>query len=239
MSRKIQHKRGMKADLPELAVAEIGFTVDTKEVFIGSVEGNKQLARMDDLPSSSNKDVLDKLTDDNGKLKYDGQEVGAVTSVNGQTGEVTGLALEADVADALDGKVDKEAGKQLSTEDYSLAEKEKLGSIEDQANHYVHPDSHPASMIIESELKRFVSNAQIADWDVAEQNAKDYTDAQISLIPPVDLAQIEQEIQSVGDELATHKDDDMPHQFTDAGKKYCWGFRVSNGEPQFIYEEVE
>lgn len=30
----------------------------------------------------------------------------------------------------------------------------------------------------------------------------------------------------------------MPHQFTDGGKTYKWGFRTKNGKAQFIYEEV-
>ena len=40
MSRTIQIKRGLKADLPALAVGELGFTIDTHEVFIGSAAGN-------------------------------------------------------------------------------------------------------------------------------------------------------------------------------------------------------
>ena len=42
---------------------------------------------------------------------------------------------------ALDNKVDIELGKQLSTEDYSTLEKEKLASIEAEANKYVHPNT--------------------------------------------------------------------------------------------------
>ena len=38
-------------------------------------------------------------------------------------------------------KVDKISGKGLSSEDYTLDEKTKLGSIEEQANNYVHPTS--------------------------------------------------------------------------------------------------
>ena len=38
-------------------------------------------------------------------------------------------------------KVDKVVGKQLSTEDYSTAEKNKLAGIEDGANNYAHPTS--------------------------------------------------------------------------------------------------
>lgn len=41
--------------------------------------------------------------------------------------------------EALDKKVDKELGKQLSTENYSTAEKEKLAGIAENANNYTHP----------------------------------------------------------------------------------------------------
>lgn len=41
-----------------------------------------------ELHSHSNKNVLDGLAEEQGKLKYKGQEIGSVTSVNGKTGEV-------------------------------------------------------------------------------------------------------------------------------------------------------
>lgn len=44
----------------------------------------------------------------------------------------------------LSGKVDKVAGKGLSTNDYTTAEKTKLAGIEDGANKYVHP-THTAA----------------------------------------------------------------------------------------------
>lgn len=47
-----------------------------------------------ELHTHTNKDVLDKLTDDNGKLTYNGQSVGSVVSVNGQTGEVVITSTE-------------------------------------------------------------------------------------------------------------------------------------------------
>lgn len=49
----------------------------------------------------------------------------------------TVLAKESDVAL----KVDKVAGKQLSTEDYSTSEKSKLAGISANANNYTHPTS--------------------------------------------------------------------------------------------------
>ena len=96
----------------------------------------------------------------------------------------------ATVTNLLSQKVDKVAGKGLSTEDYTTAEKQKLAGIEEGANKYIHPSTHPASMIVETSEKRFVSDIEKATWnaketpagaqqkaDKAEQNAKAYTDA--------------------------------------------------------------
>lgn len=56
----------------------------------------------------------------------------------------------------LNKKVDKVDGKQLSTEDYTTAEKEKLAGL----SNYTHPISHPASMITQDSTHRFVSDAE-------------------------------------------------------------------------------
>lgn len=40
LANRIQVKRGLKANLPTLAIAEFGFCTDTKEIFIGSPTGN-------------------------------------------------------------------------------------------------------------------------------------------------------------------------------------------------------
>ena len=62
-------------------------------------------------------------------------------------------------------KVDAIVGKGLSTNDYTRAEKTKLAGIEDNANAYTHPATHPASMITETSEKRFVSDTEKASWN--------------------------------------------------------------------------
>lgn len=69
----------------------------------------------------------------------------AVTSVNGRTGAVTGLAEASDVATSLNTKVDKVTGKQLSTEDYTTAEKTKLAGIASGAEVNVNADWNASS----------------------------------------------------------------------------------------------
>lgn len=61
---------------------------------------------------------------------------------------------------ALNTKVDKITGKQLSTEDYTSAEKAKLANIAASANNYVHPASHPASIIAQDANNRFMTDAE-------------------------------------------------------------------------------
>ena len=56
-------------------------------------------------------------------------------------------ALQANVNAINTDKVDAESGKGLSTNDYTTSEKDKLAGIEAGANNYVHPSTHPASMI--------------------------------------------------------------------------------------------
>lgn len=50
-------------------------------------------------------------------------------------------------------KVDREAGKGLSANDYTTIEKNKLQGIAAGANNYTHPQTHPASMITDLPTK--------------------------------------------------------------------------------------
>ena len=69
-----------------------------------------------------------------------------------------------DFRSAIDKKVDKEAGKGLSTEDFTTAEKQKLAGIAAGANNYTHPASHPASMIAQDTTHRFVTDTEKTTW---------------------------------------------------------------------------
>lgn len=66
---------------------------------------------------------------------------------------------------ALNNKVDKIAGKGLSTEDYTTSEKSKLAGIEAGANNYVHPATHPATMITEDVTHRFTTDSEKTLWN--------------------------------------------------------------------------
>ncbi len=52
-------------------------------------------------------------------------------------------------------------GKQLSSEDYSFLEKEKLAGIETGANKYIHPESHAASMIAIADTEELFTSIDV------------------------------------------------------------------------------
>lgn len=173
---------GIFPDVDGNVTLDLGDTITSIDGFLPNENGN--------VVTHANKPVLDALTDDTGQLKYKGNPVGRVTSVNGQTGdvtvqgfsgsyndltevpvefkpeahnhpinEVTGLSTE------LAKKVDKVTGKGLSTEDYTTAEKTKLSSIANNANNYVHPTNHPASVITQDSNNRFVTDTEKTTWN--------------------------------------------------------------------------
>ncbi len=73
-------------------------------------------------------------------------------------------AYEKAKAYADENKVAKEEGKGLSSEDFTKAEKDKLASLVN----YVHPEKHTTTDITTNSDARFVSDAQIAEWDKKE-----------------------------------------------------------------------
>lgn len=69
--------------------------------------------------------------------------------------------LQENILELDNNKVDKKSGQGLISD----SEKNKLENIEDGANKYVHPSSHPASMITENSSKRFVSDSEKEKWN--------------------------------------------------------------------------
>ncbi|MGO4545785.1 pyocin knob domain-containing protein [Paenibacillus sp. 2TAB23] len=86
--------------------------------------------------------------------------------------DIMDFNANADILDnAVAGKVDKEAGKQLSTNDFTTAEKTKLAGVAAGANAYVHPSSHPASIIVQDASNRFVTDSEKAAWSAKANTA--------------------------------------------------------------------
>lgn len=75
------------------------------------------------------------------------------------------------VTTSLGLKVDKVAGKGLSTNDYTTAEQTKLAGIATGANLYTHPANHPASVITQDTGNRFVTDAEKTTWNAKASTA--------------------------------------------------------------------
>lgn len=65
---------------------------------------------------------------------------------------------------ADENKVQKEEGKGLSSQDFTKEEKDKLATLQN----YVHPEKHTTTDITTNSDARFVSDAQILEWDKKE-----------------------------------------------------------------------
>ncbi|KYN77185.1 hypothetical protein A0J52_10005 [Clostridium sporogenes] len=69
------------------------------------------------------------------------------------------------VVKELKNKVDLVQGKQLSTEDYTTIEKQKLAGVGAGANNYIHPSAHAPSIITQDANHRFVTDTEKNNWN--------------------------------------------------------------------------
>lgn len=119
--------------------------------------------------AQENKAVFDKLVKEAVAADVNGliDDLTASTGADNIGANLSGTPGET-IQDALsslqDTKVDKIAGKALSTNDYTTAEKTKLEGIEENANNYSHPASHSADMINETDTRKFVTPAEKSGW---------------------------------------------------------------------------
>lgn len=93
MARKVIVRRGLKNDLPILDIGELGYSIDTEELFIGSEHGNVLFAKkselqalQDQIDNIKNSDVYKRLgISANGLLTIDGIE----QQLGGGNGDMT------------------------------------------------------------------------------------------------------------------------------------------------------
>ncbi|MNO65886.1 hypothetical protein D3C76_566610 [compost metagenome] len=91
-----------------------------------------------------------------GLKKPEGTDIVDIADLNGNM----------DILDnAVTGKVDKVTGKQLSTNDYTAAEKTKLAGIATGATNYTHPATHPPAIIAQDASNRFVTDTEKTAWN--------------------------------------------------------------------------
>jgi hypothetical protein len=115
---------------------------------VRTIAGEEMMKLVDGAPDTY--DTLKEIADWIAKDETGTQAI--VNQVAGLTEEVAKKANTNDVSDLLNGKVNKVAGKGLSTNDYTTAEKEKLTGIE--AGAQKNPDLTPYAKKNELKLKR-------------------------------------------------------------------------------------
>jgi phage-related tail fiber protein len=96
--------------------------------------------------------------------------IGSATNVTASINQSLVYATQ----DDLNAKVDKVSGKQLSTNDYTTAEKDKLTGIANNANNYSHPSTHASTMIVmgdgttleayKADITQKINNQEILYW---------------------------------------------------------------------------
>lgn len=97
-----------------------------------------------------------------GLKKPEGTDIVDIADLNGNM----------DILDnAVTSKVDKVTGKQLSTNDYTTAEKTKLAGIATGATNYSHPATHPPAIIAQDASNRFVTDVEKTAWNAKETPA--------------------------------------------------------------------
>ena len=65
MASTIKIKRGLKTNLPTLAVGELGYCTDTNEVFIGTSGGNVLINEDTDVSTEYSKGVIEEKENNN------------------------------------------------------------------------------------------------------------------------------------------------------------------------------
>lgn len=122
------------------------------------------------------REVANNIADLSGIIKnkaYRGSVRGNISNIT--TNNLV-VGTHGNIVEALN-LVSQSAHGRMSKED-----KKKLDSIESGSNKYIHPATHPASMITEDAAKRFVSQAMVDGWnaDIANRYTKAEIDNMIS-----------------------------------------------------------
>ena len=175
MANVILLKRGLATDLGNLSLeyGEMAIAYDAEkksaQLYVGG-EGDKILVTADVAGAVSAalqqaNQYTDTKVDERIKALIDNAP-GALDTLN----EIaTALRENQSAVDAIEAaignKVDKVEGKDLSDENYTSEEKTKLEGIAENANNYTHPATHEATMIVEDETHKFVTETEKSTWN--------------------------------------------------------------------------
>lgn len=172
MEMTILLKRGSQTDIGNLTLLEgetaLAYSSDKKSVALYAGDGNGGLILVNPDVSAA---IASALTQANGYTdeKIEALVNGAPEAMDTLSELAEAITSNEDIMSALNAaignKVDKVEGKGLSTEDYTTEEKTKLAGVAANANNYVHPSTHEASVIAQDGTHRFVSDDEKAVWN--------------------------------------------------------------------------
>lgn len=91
------------------------------------------------------------------------------------------IETETSITTLADVLIDIDILKNNTTLEYTSEEKNKLSSIEVNANNYIHPNTHLPSVIEQDEYNRFVTDQQINAWTLVADNLGSITDTNLDL----------------------------------------------------------
>lgn len=149
MSRKFQIKRGQSANLPTLAEGELGFTLDTGKLYVGNTNGNVEMARADAVPTKTSQLTNDsgfKTTDNN--TTYALSKSGSTITLTGSDGKTTSVTDSNTTYTHPTGSGYKHIPSGGASGQFLRWSADGTAEWSDgDSTTYVHPDTHPASMI--------------------------------------------------------------------------------------------
>lgn len=89
----------------------------------------------------------------------------------------------------------------------------------------------------DSELSSFQTQKQ-EEFQTWFDSVKGILEGDVAANLSLQIQTLQSEMESLNESFTTHKNDEMPHQFTDGETTYKYGFSVVNGILTFNYEEV-
>lgn len=168
MGMTILLKRGQKINIGSLTLQEgeaaLAYNADKTavEMYVGDGKGGMLLVNPDVYNILS---LAEAYTDE----KIDGLVNGAPEAMDTLAELAEAISSNEEIMNALNAaignKVNKVDGKDLSSNDYTDAEKEKLEGIAVRANNYTHPSTHPANIITQDATHRFVNDNEKEEWN--------------------------------------------------------------------------
>lgn len=134
------------------------FTFDIIESILDNSNAPQEPINLEDIEGYTLIDSEGITLTVNKTINYTATEINAILEkAKNTTVDVTKAYVDGELAL----KVDKVSGKDLSSNDYTTADKNKLASL----SNYTHPSTHPASMIAQDSSNRLVTDAEKTTWN--------------------------------------------------------------------------